>query len=134
MARVYCSFSEAFEDILVRPHRLVDAIYARRPRQPIQGALVGDNVRLVRIEPRKIRLPRLYGFAISIFRQTRVTLLLKPAFLHYGTALGAVLHRHLQLDEAGAHPVGAEFRRGDFEVQVGLAARLGDWLQPAPTS
>src|SRR5690606_15918212 len=32
--------------------------------------------------------------------------------------------------QAGAHPVGAKFRRTDLEVEVGLAARFGD-LRPA---
>ena len=69
--------SEAFEDIFLRPHRFVDATDARRLRQPIQGALVGNNVRLVRIELRKLRLPRLDGLHNLFFRQARVALLLK---------------------------------------------------------
>lgn len=43
---------------------------------------------------------------------------------------GAVFTGHFQLDEAGAHPVGAKFRRTDLEVEVGLAAGFGD-LAPA---
>ena len=88
---MYCSFSKAFQNIAVRPHCFVDAIDARRLRQPIQGALVGDNIRLVRIESRKIRLTRLDGLRGLFLRQTRVTLLLKPAFLAKGTAPGTVL-------------------------------------------
>src|SRR5580704_6068789 len=43
---------------------------------------------------------------------------------------GAVFGRRFQFDEAAAQPGGAEFRRPNFEIHVGLAARLRD-LAPA---
>ena len=43
---------------------------------------------------------------------------------------GAVFGRRFQLDEAAAQPGGAEFRGANFEIHVGLAARLRD-LAPA---
>src|SRR6516225_880503 len=43
---------------------------------------------------------------------------------------GAVFGRLLELDEAAADPAWPEFRGADLEVQIGLAARLGD-LAPA---
>ncbi len=39
---------------------------------------------------------------------------------------GAILAGLFQLDQAGARPAGAEFRRADLEVEIGLAARFGD--------
>lgn len=55
---------------------------------------------------------------------------LAVARLPEGDMGGAVFTGLFQLDEAGAHPVGAEFRRTDLEVEVGLAAGFGD-LRPA---
>ena len=43
---------------------------------------------------------------------------------------GAVFGRTLELDQAAADPVRAEFGGADLEVQIGLAARLRD-LAPA---
>jgi hypothetical protein len=47
-----------------------------------------------------------------------------------GDVGGAVFGRRFQFDEAAAQPGGAEFRRPNFEIHVGLAARLRD-LAPA---